>query len=117
MAHLSLRTPFPDNPSPRAIGFKDDDISGNMMPVQSEHRVPEAALRVCIRIAGKRIVDAVTPAEFLKGSQDGDLIPGGLAKPFDYRLANPQLSEVTIPSRFQLAGSGLRVTGGHDVPS
>jgi hypothetical protein len=53
--------PFPDNAGPRAIGFKDEDIPGDMVPVQSEHGVPETALRLTTRIARERIVYAAAP--------------------------------------------------------
>ena len=60
-AHSLLRTPFPDNAGPRAIGFKDEDIPGDMVPVQGEHGVPEAALGFTIRMAREGIVYAATP--------------------------------------------------------
>jgi len=59
---LTLTTPFPDNARPRAVGFKEEDIPSYMIPVQSEHRVPETALRFTIRIAGERVVDPSAPA-------------------------------------------------------
>jgi hypothetical protein len=65
-AHSSLTTPFPDNAGARSIGFEGYDVPGAMIPVQREHRVPEAALRITTTIAGERVVDAATPAQFLK---------------------------------------------------
>jgi hypothetical protein len=53
--------PFPDNAGARAIGFKDEDIPGDMVPVQGEHGVPEAALGFTIRMAREGIVYAATP--------------------------------------------------------
>jgi hypothetical protein len=69
----SLRKPFPDNSGPRAIGFKEDDIPSDMIPVQSEDCVSETVLRRT-RVAGERIVYAATPIEFLKRSENGDLV-------------------------------------------
>ena len=61
VAHSSLGAPLPYDTGPRAIGFKDEDIPGDMVPVQSEHGVPQTALRLTIRIACERIVYAATP--------------------------------------------------------
>src|SRR5437667_6674094 len=95
----SRATPFPDNACPRAIGLKGQDLHGDVTPVQGEYRVPKTALRLDSRVASQRVIDAASPAEFLKGSQDGELIPGGLPKSFDDQLANPEFFQIGIPGR------------------
>jgi hypothetical protein len=90
--------PSPDDAGPGAIGFKDEDIPGKVVPVQREHGIPETTLRLTIPIARERIVDAATPAQLLKGSEHGDLIESGLAKSLDDPLTDAKLSQAGIPS-------------------
>ena len=117
VAPSSPRMPFPDNAGPRAVGFKDEDVPGDVVPVQGEHGVAEAALRLMIEITREGVVDAATPPEFLKRGEHGDLIPGRLAKPFDHQQTNPKFSQVGIPGRFRPFCSRLGGAGFHYVLS
>src|SRR5262249_33932830 len=113
----SLRTPSPDNAGPRAIGFKDEDIPGNMVPVQREHGVPETTLRLTIRSSRERIVYAATPTQFLKSGEHGDLITSRLAKPFDDQAANAKFAQLVIPGRLRSACRARFGAGLHAMPS
>jgi hypothetical protein len=53
--------PTPDNAGAGAVGFEDEDIPGDLVPVQGENGVAEAALRLTIRITREGVVDAATP--------------------------------------------------------
>src|SRR5262249_9280118 len=112
----SLRMPSPDNAGPRTIGFKDEDIPGNMVPVQREHGVPETALRVTIRISRERVVYAATPTQFLKSGEHSDLITSRLAKPFDDQAANPKFAQTVIPGRLRPACAVRFGAGLHAMP-
>jgi hypothetical protein len=72
-----------------------------MVPVQSEHRVPETALRFNVRIAGEGVVYPATPTQLLERGEDGHLIASGLAKALDDQLADPQFSPLGIPGWFR----------------